>query len=411
MVRGVMAWQDVPFKIPPRSFGGRARVFFINMLCSLGIALFGLARRFRKLADLGAPRKILIVRRGGLGDTLAATALVRALRENYPSANLSVLIGRQAVAVLEGNADVNRIFTAPSSKREWFGLLRALRREQFDTAFILHRYFVPSLLAVAAGIPRRLGFYWKRHGFALTAGIPFDPRRSQVKQIVQLMTLLGKPAPEPKLHFDPGPAQRERASSLLREWGYDPARPLIGIHPGGCETAGSSEPARRWLPERFGQLADLLSTREGAQVLLLQGPGDEPFVSATLSNMTTQPLRVVSGLDLGTFSALLGACGVVIANDSGPMHIAAAQGAPVVAIFGPSHPGYNPPLGDRHKVSWAGVSCSPCYNPDELAETIPLIGKKVFTCWLGTHECMKAITAEEVYVAVKERLEALKSSR
>ena len=81
---------------------------------------------------------------------------------------------------------------------------------------------------------------------------------------------------------------------------------------------------------------------------------------------------------------------------------------PVVAIFGPTHPGYNPPLGDQHTVLWAGAPCSPCYNPDELAETIPLVGKKLFTCWLGTHECMKAVTVEDAYAAVKERLTATK---
>ncbi len=401
--------RNVEFKLPPLTAAEKIRKGLCQVLCLSGGVLFSFVRR-PKLAGEGPPQRVLIIRRGGLGDALMLTPLAVGLREAYPGVYLAALVSRQAVAALQGNTAINRIYEVPASKRGFWKLLRELRREQFDTAFILHRFFAPSLLAVAAGIPRRLGFYWKRHGFALTAGIPFDPRRSQVVQITQLMNLLGKPAPEAKLYFTPSAAQRAKASELLREWGHDPGRPLIGIHAGGGETSGSSEPVRRWLPERFGRLADNLQQQDGAQVLLLQGPRDEPFVSAALASMTSQPFRVVSGLDLGTFAAVVGACDLVVANDSAPMHIAAAQGVPVVAIFGPSHPAYNPPAGPGHTVVWAGVACSPCYQPDELAETIPLIGKKEFTCWRGTHECMTAITVEEVYAAVKERLAAKRLS-
>ncbi len=404
-------WRGIPeeidFKLPPLLPAESARKAFWSAACLAGSVLFPLIQRFKSISG-EPPRRILIVRRGGLGDALMMTPLLQALRDRFADASISVLIGQQAVGVLEDNRCVDRIYAVPASKNEWWGLFRRLRRERFDTAFILHRFFVPSLLAVALGIPRRLGFYWKRHGFALTAGVPFDPTRSQVVQIAELMTLVGEPAPEPKLYFDPGAKPREGAAALLREWGYEARRPLIGMHAGGGETAGSSEPAKRWLPERFGAVADLLARRDAAQILLLGGPGDEPFISATRNAMRASPLRMVSGLDLKTFAAVVGACDVMISNDSGPMHIAVTQDVPVVAICGPTHPRYTPPVGEKHKVLWAGVSCSPCYNPDELAETIPLIGKKGFTCWRGTHECMKAITVEDVYAAVKERLASLK---
>jgi ADP-heptose:LPS heptosyltransferase len=196
------------------------------------------------------------------------------------------------------------------------------------------------------------------------------------------------------------------AREMLEGWGYDPAKPLVGIHPGGGETAGSSEPPKRWLPERFGRLADLLVQRGGLQVVMLQGPGDEPFVEEALKNMKSRALGVASGLPLTVFAALMRECDLVVANDSGPMHIAAAQKVPVVAIIGPTHPAYTPPRGGMHRVIWAGAPCSPCYNPEEYIFGTRWNGKKVFKCWRSTHECMVAITAEEVYDVVVGQIRA-----
>jgi lipopolysaccharide heptosyltransferase II len=404
----VEKWSDVTFKLPPSSLGGKVRKCGVSLVCLVGAGVFAVSRRLTRQRRFTAPEKILIIRRGGLGDALMMTPLLQGLREHFPDARLAVLISRQGVVALKGNPCVDRIFEVPSSRAGWWQLLRILRSERFDTAFILHRVFVPSLFAVAAGIPQRFGFYWKGNGFALTAGVRFSPARSQLVQINDLMGLVGKPSPEPRPRFYLDTSVVKKARNTLLGWGYDCSRPLIGIHPGGCETAGSSEPPRRWLPERFGHLADVLAERDGAQILLLQGPGDEPFTRATLSSMATQPLRVVAGVDLPTFAGLVRFCDIVVANDSAPMHIAATQGVRVVAIFGPSHPAYNPPAGDGHKVIWAGVSCSPCYNPDERGLSNRFHGKKTFQCWLGTHECMKAVTVEDVYTAVKERLNALK---
>jgi heptosyltransferase-2 len=350
------------------------------------------------------PQKFLIVRRGGLGDILMATPLLRALREHFPLAKVYVLASKQAVPGLHGYRWVDQIFEVPTSLRDWMPLLRELRKERIDTAFVLHRFFVASLVAVLAGIPQRLGFEWKNHGFTLTGSIPFSPARSQMLQIGQLLTLLGKPAADATMEFMVNENAIRCAREVLAGWGRDPDKPLVGIHPGGGETAGSSDLTRRWLPERFGQLADLLAQRNGVQVVMLQGPEDELFVKEALKNMKRRPLGIAAGLPLGVFAALVKECGVVVANDSGPMHIAAAQKVPVVAVFGPTHPAYNSPRGGIHKVIWAGVPCSPCYHPEEHVFGTRANGKKVFECWRATHECMTAISAEEVYDVVARQI-------
>jgi ADP-heptose:LPS heptosyltransferase len=197
------------------------------------------------------------------------------------------------------------------------------------------------------------------------------------------------------------------AREILERWGFDPAKPLVGIHPGGGETVISSDPAKRWLPERFGWLADLLAQRSGIQVVMLQGPGDEAFVGDAVKSMNTRLLGIASGLPLAVFAALIRECNVVVVNDTGPMHLAAAQKIPVVAIIGPTHPAYTPPRGGIHKVIWAGVPCSPCYNPEEYTFGTRSHGKKLFECWRSTHECMVAITAEEVYEVVVRQIRGL----
>jgi heptosyltransferase-2 len=398
-------WDDVPFQSPPLSFKGRVRRAVTNVICLFGMTM-------AKVASLRAdrkaifPAKILVVRRGGLGDVLMATPLLRGVREHFPSARIYVLTSKQAVAGLQGSPWMDEILEVPSSKKDWLSLLQKLRKERIDTSFVLHRFFAASLLALLAGIPQRLGFAWKNHGFALTDSIPFMPARSQTLQIGQLLTLLGKPAADLEMEFTVSEEAIRSARKLLQSWGYDSAKSLVGIHPGGGETAGSSEPAKRWLPERFGQLTDLLE-QSGVQVAMLQGPGDEPFVEEALRNRKERVLGIAAGLPLAVFAALMRECDLVVVNDTGPMHLAAAQKVPVVAILGPTHPAYTPPRGGMHRVIWAGVPCSPCYNPEEYIFGTRRNGKKVFQCWRGTHECMSAITTEEVYDLVVRQIKAI----
>jgi ADP-heptose:LPS heptosyltransferase len=337
---------------------------------------------------------------------------VRDIKTHFPASRLYLLTVRQGMGILAGNPQLDGIIELPGGKAGWISVVRRLRKERFDTALVLHRFFAATLLMVVAGVPQRLGFYWKRHGFALTAGLPFSPTKPQVEQICNLMTLLRKPAAEPESQvFIPAEKSRQ-CQDLLRQWGYDPGRLLIGIHPGGGVTAGLSHPSRRWVAERFGQLADMLIRRDQAQVLLLEGPGDQTVIAATRASMTHEPLQgeddVVSRLDLLTFAAVLRSCNLVVTNDTGPLQLAASLTVPVVAVFGPTHPNYNCPTGNRHTIVWAGVDCSPCFNFEDFAAARPWRGQNVFECWRGTHDCMLAVTAEDVYQAVKSRLEAEK---
>ena len=241
-------WDSMPFKPPPLPFRGKVRSALTDLICLVGMTVAKATHIVKSSQKITAPQKILVVRRGGLGDVLMATTLLRRLREHFPSAKVYVLASKQALVGLDWCTWVDEILEVPTSKKDWLPLLPNLRKERIDTAFILHRFFAVPLLALLAGIPQRLGFDWKNHGFALTGSIAFTPARSQTLQIGQLLTLLGKPAADACMEFSVSENAMLRACEMLESWGHDPARPLVGIHLGGGETAGSSEPPKRWLP-------------------------------------------------------------------------------------------------------------------------------------------------------------------
>src|SRR6266446_5557221 len=154
-------WEDAPFRLAPLPLRGRVRRAVTDLFCLVGMTAAKAAQALRAERKAIVPEKILVVRRGGLGDVLMATPLLRGLREHFPSARVLVLTGKPAIQGLSGCPWVDQILEVPTSTKDWLRLLQKLRKERIDTAFILHRFFAPSLLALLAGIPRRFGFDWK----------------------------------------------------------------------------------------------------------------------------------------------------------------------------------------------------------------------------------------------------------
>ena len=134
-------WDDTPFVLAPLPFRSRAWRELTNLFCLLGMAIAKCARALWGNRDATVPQKILVIRRGGLGDILMATPLLRGLREHFPSARIYVLASTQALSGLAGCSWVDQILEVPASKKDWLLLLYRLRKERIDTAFILHRFF------------------------------------------------------------------------------------------------------------------------------------------------------------------------------------------------------------------------------------------------------------------------------
>ncbi len=319
----------------------------------------------------------LVVAPNWIGDSVMAIPFLRSLRRAHPDDRLGVLAPKGPAAILraEGSADWVR------ARSDWAADVGAVRRERFDEAWLLPNSFRAALLAWAGGVPERIGYDTDHRRALLTLAAPPPPRTGhQLRDYDALLAARGvEPDTDPpRLPIPGGAADRARhaldGAGLLRE------APLAIAAPGAAFGW-----TKRWPPERFALLAGRL-VESGWAVGLAIGPGEEGL-AVWIRAAARAPLPVLgSDLDPVELAALLAQARVVVANDSGAMHLAAAVGTPVVAFFGPTDPGRTAPTGARSRILDRYVFCSPCYLKD---------------CPFG-HECMKEIGVEDALRAVEE---------
>jgi heptosyltransferase-2 len=320
----------------------------------------------------------LVIAPNWIGDAVMSLPVMRALARAAPGERLAVLArpGPAAIYRVEGSAaDVRTVSGLVSD-----ALVAA--RARFAEAWLLPNSFRSALVPFLAGIPERIGYATDGRGALLTRSLAPPPRTDhQLRDYDSLLRLRGIEPDEspPRL---PIPSQAaERAGIALSRAGVSPDRALALLAPGAAFSW-----TKRWSARRFGKLADLLGERGYATALVI-GPGEEPLArEARLAARNSVPV-LGAELDPVGLAAVAARARVVVGNDSGPMHLAAAVGTPVVALFGPTDPGRTAPTGSASVVLDRYLFCSPCYLKE-----CPY-----------RHECMEEITAEEVLRAV-ERL-------
>ncbi len=359
--------------------------------------------------------RVLVVKLADIGDALLATPALRLLRAAVPQGTVDVLTTPAARAAFahSGLVDTIHVF----DKQPWDEALSALRRpfaplalgarlrrEEYDAVIVLHMLVTAfgawkhAGLALATGAPVRAGL--QRRGLAgwrsafLTHGTPdrgYDDAHvaQQMRDVVT--TLVGPRLGETTSHalaFIPGERAEEAAAKIIAAPAPDGRllddRGLVAMHPG----TGAFGPSRRWAPERFAIVADEL-TRMGMQVALVGLPADG---TAHVQRAAKAPLFNWSGkTDLPTLAAVLRRCRLVIANDGGVGHLAAAMGTPVVSIFGPSsesawRPWWPPdaPLPSPHRVVALDLPCRPCFYVGHTLGSRTGCPTRDCLAWLGT---------------------------
>jgi len=308
-----------------------------------------------------APR-IAIIKLSSLGDVLHALPVARALRRALPGAHLTWVVEAREYAILRDQPDLDavvpvdtrlwrRLVWRPSGAREVLskvGRLRErIRRASFDVAIDLQGLLKSGLLTAYTGAPVRIGFSAGRcreRWNALFTNRHVTPPLSARHVVEQYLALL---AP---LGIDPGPvefhvpvpaAAEHRMEELLVKEGVKPGDRLVAINPG----AGRAN--KRWPVARFSALAERLASEAGARLLLLWGP-DEAFMARDIAlALPGHSALLAPPTDLGELTALLKRCRLMIANDTGPLHLAAALGTPALGLFGPTSAERNGPYGPR----------------------------------------------------------------
>ena len=338
-------------------------------------------------------QRILVAQTGFLGDVVLTTPLLTTLRQHLAPESLTVLTTPQAKPLVEHHPHVSRVLVDAKGAdgRGLLGLWRTaqrLRQERFSLAVAAHKSLRTALLLTLAGIPRRVGFRQSPGWFLYHRTARRDSQRHEVERILCLMRAFGLEPEEcdrhPQVEY-PDTAKRQ-ALTLLRKYALAPTDPLFVVCP------GSVWPTKRWTVEGFAHLVRRLESGYG-RVLLCGGPGDAEVANAVYEQAGRQGVNLVGQADLLTFMALVDLPQVVISNDSAPMHIAAARGVPVVAIFCATAPGlgYGPYTNNAVIVERKELSCRPCGRHGGRS------------CPLGTNACMREISVDDGVAGI-ERL-------
>ena len=353
----------------------------------------------------GSARRLLVVKFWGIGSLQLATPAVHALRLRHPHATISLLTlsgNREFAEGLQVFDEVRCLDLAARGKAalalRLLRMLRELRASRFDRVYDFEFFtWFSALASLASGAPRTFGFAAPsvRRGGLHTDTVPFNRYWHVARNFRALAGGENGADVTPKelSVFRVRPEHEEELAQVLEASG----RALVVINP----NAGDLAPERRWPADRFGAVAARLVREDGAHVVVTGAPSERDKTRAVLSAAGPYPsgrLQDLGGaLSIGALHALFRRAHLVISNDSGPMHLAAAQGVPTLGIFGPETPVMYAPLGLQTRVHYAPPLCSPCINVHNA---------KVLSCVHGQPECLMRVEAEDVLASARAFLGA-----
>ncbi|KXW58620.1 ADP-heptose--LPS heptosyltransferase 2 [Ferrovum myxofaciens] len=312
-------------------------------------------------------KRILIVGAAWVGDAVLAQPLFSALRATSPEVHLTVMGPRWTHGVLRRMPEVDALLDHPfphgrlDLPGRW-RLGRTLRSEGFDQAIVLPNSWKSALVPWFAKIPRRTGFIGEQRHWLLNDARRLNPERLplMMQRFLSLANPQGQcpePLPHPRLVMDP-----ESQSRTLERLNLSRAHPIAILCPGA-----EYGPAKRWPAAHFAQVARQWMS-QGWQIWILGSAKDHP-VGAEIVRLVPAPVQNLCGITaLEEAVDLMALAQRVVTNDSGLMHVAAALGRPLVALFGSSSPQFTPPLSAQARVLRLGLPCSPCFQ-----RTCPLV--------------------------------------
>lgn len=336
--------------------------------------------------------RILIRGPNWVGDTILSLPALANLRKALPQGRITLLVKPWVSDLFEGSPLLDEVIVYEEKGRHkgLAGRLRLafeLRKRRFDTAILFQNAFEAALLVFLAGIPHRIGYTTDGRGPLLTIGVKPEEkllRGHQRDYYLGLLQAVGLDRGERDPFLPVTDGQQVEVREVLQAAGIREGQRLIGMNPGS--TYGG---AKRWSLERYARLADVLESKLGAKVVLLGSPQDMAIAARIEALARSRPINLAGRIPLKLLPALLKGCQVLVSNDTGAAHMAAAVGTPVVAIFGPTDPKRTAPLGPFHQIIAHPPSCAPCF----LRE-----------CPID-HRCMTAVSVEEVLAAVSALLD------
>jgi heptosyltransferase II len=342
----------------------------------------------------GAKHKILVRSTNWLGDVVMAFPFLAELRRRQPEAQITLLARPRVASILQNQPGVDRIVLDRNEglHQGWsgfFNLAGDLSQLNFNKAYILPNSFGSAFQLWLAGIPERIGFHTDGRGVFLTHAIRKGRKLKQVHESRLYLRLLDGDSPldSSALPSSITLTDKERSDARIRleQEGLllGQNQQLVGMIPGAAYGT-----AKRWPEAYYIQLAEKLIKEFQCRILLFGAPSERDITERVASQAGTNVINLAGRTNLRQLAALLSECRVVVSNDTGAMHVAAAVGTPVVALFGPTNPVTTSPGGRGHRLLRKPVDCSPC-----LLRHCPM-----------DHRCMKALIPEEVFPEVAGQL-------
>jgi heptosyltransferase-2 len=329
--------------------------------------------------------RIMVRMPNWIGDAVMATPALASIRAAFPEAQVTIVANPLVAALFTCHQGCDRVIVFDKRARHqglagFWQFCRSLRLERFDLAILLQNAFEAAVMAVLAGIPRRAGYRTDGRGLLLNAGVPAVDKKHGLHHVDYYLRMLG--------HLGFAVDNRQPSLALAAEeeqWGDRCLAPgdWVAVNPGASYGA-----AKRWIPERFAAVADELSEEYGVKVVLTGGSGEREIGADIERAMRNVPLNLIGCTSVRELMAVLARCRLMVTNDSGPMHIAAAFGVPTVAVFGPTDYTTTSPFGENCRIVRGVVDCAPC-----MLRECPI-----------DHRCMERITADDVLNAARELL-------
>lgn len=327
-----------------------------------------------------------------LGDTMMSTPVVSAIRKMFPKAKLSILTKPVFSTFWKDFQGVNDVIGLEKGFGGFWKTASTLKQKQFDVSLILPTSFSSAFLGFVAEIPVRIGWGGEGRDIFLTRVVPHSqPRQKHLVweylELAQKGLEIGVPKGPAQLH---GAITPEATRGLHRVWmdaGVPSKKSFLALAPGA--TYG---PAKRWPLPYWKELIGKLMASRKESFLIFGGMEEEAYLNPLLEGWGSRDsarLHLLAGRTSPTIlAAMLSKCKLLVTNDTGPMHVAAAVGIPTVALFGSTSPTWTRPFGIGHEVIYKHLECSPCFQR---------------SCPIG-YKCLHAISVQEVYEAVMKKL-------
>jgi heptosyltransferase-2 len=330
--------------------------------------------------------KILMRGPNWVGDSVLAIPAMKAVRARFPEAEITLLVRPWVSGVFKSAPFIDHLWSEPrpSGLSDWMRITKSIRQNHFDMALLFPNSFESAAMIFLGRVPQRVGYATDGRRWLLTNSLkPSSEKRHQVHYYLDLAEAVSAEVAQPSIAIEATAEERTQAARLLASEGIAPDRRYLVLNPGAAY--GS---AKRWGEEGFAEAGDTLAAELDIDVAIV-GSQVERSIAESIQKQMRSRVAVLNGkTSLETLIGVIANASLVLTNDSGPMHIAAALGVPTVAVFGSTDHVVTGPWGPRARVVREPVDCSPC-----MLRECPI-----------DHRCMTRVSASAVCTAAREVL-------